>query len=254
MGEDEITITLTGKTEFISVGSFLEVVQNSLGILRELDAAISGHSASVKWRISAASLNSPLAVTIFPDNPTDMGIGRDILNDYTKGLRQVEQDDKHVPSHFNEAALEYAKKLVSVLNDDITRIAFTTPWDKPVVPSQRVAANVDKLLPKEHDELGTFEGNLETLSVHGGTTFLIWDVVTGYRIECRFPSDMYEDAYAAFTKRVAVYGRIRFSRHGKPKYVVVEKLRQLRSQSELPQAKDLEKTPRSGEWVVRDID
>jgi hypothetical protein len=132
-------------------------------------------------------------------------------------------------------SLQKAKELVSVLNDGIQRIALGTPWEDPVVPTQHLAANADALLPKPHEEHGSMEGRLETLSVHGGSTFAIWDAMSGQRIECHFPSTMLPEAQEAFNRRVLVSGIIRYSSEGRAKSIIVEKLRPLRGQEELPQ-------------------
>jgi hypothetical protein len=96
--------------------------------------------------------------------------------------------------------------------------------------------NIDFL----HEEIGTIEGKLETLTVRGSRKFNIWDRVTDRRVECSFPKDMLQEAIAAFAQRVAVHGRVRYSASGDPIRIAVEELRRLRSQEELPQAKDLE--------------
>ncbi len=241
MNEDKLTITLTGKKEFIPYKSFLSAVDNTIALLRDLDSSISGRSSgSVEWQISSVSMNSPLAFTVFADAGADIAIGRDILDACTHGLRQIESSSDRIPRYFTINALEHASKLVAVLNDGIDRISIATPWDRPVLPSQRISLHVNRLLPKEHEELGSFEGVLKTLSIAQSFNFAIWDVISNRRIECRFAESMLEEAHANFGKRVSVYGIIRYSRTGKPQYIRVENMYQLREQNELPQAKDLE--------------
>jgi len=258
--DDRLTITLTGEEEFIEVAPFLSVVENTVAILREIDIAISDtHKMMTDWRIGAVSLNSPLAFTVVADSRANqVQMGRQILDVCLSGFRQIEAGTKCTPAYFTEEALERAKKVVSTLNNGIARIAISTPWGKPFVASQHMAATIDKLLPKEHDELGTLEGKLETLSVHGNLSFAIWDVMTGARIECRFPENMLAEAHEAFTHRVAVYGKVRYSRTGKPKTISVQELKRLRSQGELMQAKDLEtlrsRSSNNSEWGIREID
>ena len=241
MDQDRLTIRMTGKGEFISLASFLSVAESTLELLKDIDASISGsRRGSVEWRIADVSLNSPLTLTVFADTQNGTNAGREVIEVCTYGLRQVERSADVIPAYFSNEALEHAKKIVAPLNDDVERVALIGPSGDTVTPSQRLAANVDDLLPKEHDELGSVEGKLETLSIHGGTTFAIWEVLTGARVECRFPPEMLDEAHAAFRHRVSVSGRIRYSRTGRPLSIRVEHIRILRSSSELPQARDLE--------------
>lgn len=118
----------------------------------------------------------------------------------------------------------------------------------PHILSQRIAASADRLLPKEHDELGGFEGNLETLTVHGRTQFAIWDVVTGVRIECNIEPSEIATAQENFNKRVYVSGKIRYGRDGRPKSIAVDGVKDLRAKEDLPQARDLENTSDTPKW------
>jgi hypothetical protein len=133
-------------------------------------------------------------------------------------------------------------------------------------------------LSTEHEELGSLEGILEanhsTTPHHGleprvynrtnppeggcpepalagfvpcrhgvparGSGFTLSEAVTGARVPCRFPPEQLAEARVASGNRVALFGRIRYSRAGTPLSISVEQIRRLRAQSELPQARDLE--------------
>jgi hypothetical protein len=241
MSDSLFTIRVTGRSEFVSVSAFVSVVQNTLEILHGLDIAISENPSGVlEWRIAEVSLNSPLTMTIFAEAEDETGVDRQVVSAYSEGLEHLDKDGETVPTYFNDALLEKARKLVSVLNDGVAKIAFVSSWTDPVEPSQRVAAHVDRLLPPDHEEWGSIEGKLEVLSIHGGASFNIWNVISGARVTCRIPSEMLDEAHAAFGKRTAVQGKIRYDRRGKPVSISVHHIRILREQSELPQSRDLE--------------
>jgi hypothetical protein len=238
---DRITIVLTSATEFVPVASVIEVIESATGILHDVGSNISQRSGgALEWQIAEISMASPLRIAMFAEDEEDPALPAETVRATTRGLRQIEESPDARPAFFDAGTLEKAKRLVSVLNNGVTRITIADPWTEPVIPSQRLAANVDELLPKEHEEIGSCEGRIESLSIHGRTTFGIWDAVTGRAVECRFPQELYQEAYSLFGQRVLVTGLVRYSRAGGPKVVRVESIRRLRSQSELPQARDLE--------------
>jgi hypothetical protein len=238
MADDELIIRLIGREEYISAASFITVVHNTLAILKEVDAEISEQRlGSLMWRIKDVSLNSPLTVTLLGESRVDeLDYGRDVIEAYTEGLRQIDRSPENIPPFFTIAALSQAKRLVAVLNDGIERIFFSLPEQEPVVPTQRVAANVDELT-QVYEELTTFEGGLDSVTLHGKRIFYVWDVFDG-RIACRFPKDMLDQVRTLLGERVSVYGKARFSRAGKPLSIEIVEARRLPSQEELAQLKD----------------
>jgi len=240
MMDDQLTIRVVPREEYVSAASFLSIVQNTLAILREVDAQISEQrQGSLTWQIKDVSLNSPLTMTIFGETTAeDLDYGRDVIEAYTDGLRQVDTSPARIPEFFTFEALRRAKSLVSVLNDGIERVIFSTPRREAVMPTQRVAANVDELT-QSYEELTSFEGRLESATIHSKNRFYVWDVFDG-RISCSFSKDLLDDVRELFGHRVSVYGRARYSRTGRPLSIDVLDLKRLRDQEELPQFEDFQ--------------
>ncbi len=250
MNDERLTILVTSRTERIPVGPFLSVVTDTLAILHDIDAAVSGQRRGLlNWRIADMSLSSPLGLTMVAESEQDSYSGREVITACTEGIRQLQSSAEAVPQYFSDKTLEQAKHLVSVLNGEIESVRLVAEWTRAAAPDQSLAANVDALLPKEHDELGTLVGKLEMLSMHERTMFAIWEVISGARIECYIPEERLDEAHEAFGRRVSVSGKIRYSKAGQPIRIHVEELRALRPQEELPQLKDLE-----GISITGDVD
>jgi hypothetical protein len=240
MSEGQLTIRLTGTTETISVDAFLSAVGSAVDLLKEIDAAVSRkRKGTVSWFIAAASMSSPLQVTVRGTSGVEPVMVDEVIRFSVEGLRELETDGHVVPTYFTDEALEHAKRLVSVLDADIAKIRLTALDVEPVTPTQRVAASADELLPVEREELGTFVGTLETLTVRGKTRFMIWDVITGTRIECLIPREKLDEAHRAFNRRVAVYGLVRYARTGKPKSIQVRDLRVKRGWDDMLRVADM---------------
>src|SRR5579871_5121448 len=185
MSEERLAIILAAKADAISVDSLVSVLSNVVDILGDVEASTAETPRpKTEWQVVNATVNSPLNIAIGPAGDSDY-ITRRAMNAAVSGMRQIEHSASMIPPHFTYHTLERAKKLVAVLNDGIARLLLVPPDGETLVLTQRTAAHVDELLPSPHEEIGSFEGRLETLSIHKTKTFAIWDEVTGARIECR---------------------------------------------------------------------
>jgi hypothetical protein len=169
----EITIKVRAREDFVPVRSFLTIIDSTLSILKELEHA--KHYVSAEWKVSAASLQSPLTLTIGCDDAN----GQELVREYLGVFEETEKSEKFSPDRWTQKTLEGAKRVVSVLNDGVSQITFVSPGIEAISPTQRVAASVDYLLAPAYEDYGSFEGRLETLSVHGRTRFNIFDQITG---------------------------------------------------------------------------
>jgi hypothetical protein len=221
MPKAEITIKVRARDELVPVRSFLTIVDSALSILKELQH--SKHYASAEWKISAASLQSPLTFTIGSDDPN----GQELVREYLGVFKEAEKSEKFPPDRWTQKTLEGAKRVVSVLNDGVAQITFTSAGIETISPTQRVAATVDYLLAPAYEDYGSFEGRLETLSVHGRTRFNIFDPITGRPVSCYFKEGQLEKAHSAFNHRVLITGTVKYSRIGQPVSVIVDDIRVL---------------------------
>lgn len=252
MISDSLTIKITGKNNnIIPATSFLVVVYNMLRVLRDVDAAVAKDpdnilkTSSLEWSISKTEMNSPLTLDIVPllsSQPNDYqdDNGRKVLIACEQGLRAIENDSKAVPPYFREKTLLAASKVVRVLNDGVRSIEIFTPYTKPLLLTQRLAAHVDEMVSLTYTDFGTFEGRLASLSVHGRSMFRIEDEIYGY-ITCYFKEEHLEELkHGMFSERVAVFGEAKYSPSGQPISIQVEQIERLRSRNDLPQFADLE--------------
>jgi hypothetical protein len=231
MPKAEITIRVRARDEFVPVDSFLTIVGNTLSMLRAIDRTVRRQAKSAEWQISAASLQSPLSLTISSDDPQSEYVVREYLGTLDAIEKSPDISKERVPF----TVLERAKELVSVLNNGVAQMTFSAPHATPVQPTQRVAANVDYLTAPAYEDFSSFEGRMETLSVHGRDVFRIYDDLTGQSIACFFSPDKLDEAYGAFNKRVSVSGNAKYSRIGRPVSIRVETIRMLRGGVRLDQ-------------------
>lgn len=259
--EDILKIEVTGKTEAIPVDSFLELVSGTLSVLQDLDVAISQtENATLDWEIVGASLNSPLLLTIEAKSEVNMDVAPEVIRAYLDGIEQIEKGHENPPPYFTESLLRKTREIVAVLNDGIKKVVFSTPSRAPVVPSRTLLENVTIILDAQgseddtetvielhvhsysrKEEKATITGTLETITVHGTKPkFVIYDPLTGNKIDCFFPEELLDEVKQALPSRVRVSGTAKYNKQGYPISIIVETFKPLRSREQLPSFKDLE--------------
>lgn len=241
MATRRIGITLSG--DMIPLSLFLEASRGLNALLSEIDVAISG-SRNLEWTIENLSIGSAnLAVTPSLLHEDSIDQSALVISSALLGMEKIEKGGQW-PEHFTETALLKAKEIVSIINGKVERVALfgnAGEGSVRVRVTQRVAANVDQLVGTSTTARGALEGTLETITIHGGAAFNIYDVITARRIRCMCDRRTLNELTSpeVIGKRILVDGEIRFNLHGQPVSIKVAEHRLLRDRKDLPQAKDI---------------
>lgn len=100
--------------------------------------------------------------------------------------------------------------------------------------------HVQAVLTPAVRSIGTIEGELEGLIVHGDKRFLLYDRLTGRRVTCYFGDSVSWDGRGdVFGKRVAVTGEIRSLRSGERASINVSKYYVFPHEDDLPSAEEV---------------
>ncbi|MEQ8800314.1 MAG: hypothetical protein RJQ08_02225 [Salinisphaeraceae bacterium] len=215
MSKHSVKITLDGESDTISADSFVKIVKNTLSVLRDL------HPDSSKWYIGEASHNSPLSIELFGKEPASA----ESIGLFLDGMSNLESQPDERPRGFNDLNLTRAKSIVSVLDDSVGSIVYSTPdREEPLRVTQRVAASADKVKGKsERTVLTDLEGRLGKITVHGGTSeFCIYERINSAPVTCVFDPKEAETIGGLITHRVRVFGEAKYSRFGRPLRVKVK--------------------------------
>lgn len=106
--------------------------------------------------------------------------------------------------------------------------------------SSRLVAHVEAVLAPELTSIGSVEGKLLGLIIHGKSRFLIFDPLTGRQVICYFTGRVeWESVLKAFGKRVAVTGFIRSRRSGEKVSIQVSRLHVFPPDEELPSSQEM---------------
>jgi hypothetical protein len=237
----EVTIQLGGKQP-LTVDSLAVALDNTLQMLRNIEAHFVGDGDPLRWEIVRAGMASPLSITLVaraPRGQAKQRTGDKVVKAWVGGLRAIEEG-AHLPEHFDEETLEAAKRLASVATEDGPTLKIFSPGEEEIELDERAVANVQEIVAKakHYIDFGTIEGMLEQISIHKGPSFSIWESLTNYRVDCQATLEQLEKAKELLGRRVAITGRIRYKNH-KPQSIDIESIRILRPSAALPQPRDI---------------
>ena len=81
---------------------------------------------------------------------------------------------------------------------------------------------------------GTVVGNLETISIHNGLEFRVWEEDSARPVRCYVSDSQRDRALRLLGRRVVVSGNIKADRYGKPLSMKVESFDIVHDQDSLP--------------------
>ena len=163
-----------------------------------------------------------------------------ITHTTVEGFRVLEQEAEF-PKEFSERAVENALKLSRISSRKDAKRFPVRIIDKrrATAIGREVFNNASALLDWKYEDLGTVEGALEAVSVHGQYEVRIYEPVWSRSIRCVVNEEFLEVALSLFRRRVEVKGLIRYTKNGLPTSVKVEGITPLPDPSELPSYKEL---------------
>lgn len=229
-----ITIRIEEEDNRLPFNAFFDAVAGTVSILKDIDSEMSTEKKqSLEWDISSVSMHSPLEFTL-EAIPYDESMRRDPITPFLDDVNRLERGEK---AHFlNQKQQNRLKKIVGALDKGIRSITFNSNGNAAKVSRVIVDTIMDYSVKKsDHYEIGSIEGRLEVISVHGKDSIKVWDRRFNDEVTCTLSDEKLEEAKRALGKRVKIRGRIKYHKKH-PKYVVdVFDIRVLREIKELPQ-------------------
>ncbi|HVX33290.1 MAG TPA: hypothetical protein VHA80_09135 [Solirubrobacterales bacterium] len=208
----------------VDLRSLANASQKFASLIDEVGGDFAGVERPVKWivEVEPGSVLLPLQAEAAIDDLRP-GVAEQIGGVIADGLALLEREPVR-PEYFTDKALDLAKEL-AMLGGDKLPIAVRN-GRSPVRITNQLAANVEKVLGEPRETIGTIEGRLDALNVHGQSPhFSIWPA-GDKRVKCSFGQrlDLDHDILPAVKKRVAAHGRIKTRPSGERLSVVVDEL------------------------------
>jgi hypothetical protein len=232
-----LLLTLDGPRKAIAARDFARALDNSVGILQELNTALVSDDGAVDWYVDAlreGSLETQLIGR--PRGSADERLAGQVCMAFVDGLATIDRADA-LPSFFSDQSLRRLQNISRLVGRDGVRRFSATYLEEQVSAgvTESAAENIRQLLAPKFSALGSVMGRLEVISVHGRRPrYNIYDSVTRRAVRCQFEPEALEEVKRALGQRVIVEGIVKRNRKGQPLTVEEPKLRVLPQENELP--------------------
>lgn len=213
--------------EHVPAGKFMAAAKSFFSLLDEVAAEVSGRRNAVNWSVSVEKGSVVLGVEPFSYGP-DVPVRR-IISTVNAGLRELERKP-HRPADFNDRALTSARDLAQVCDGRMItktsiRLLRGKKSTKPL-EFKKTEAHINAILGAPIRDYGTIEGHLRTISIQGGSHFMLYDALTNDSIYCRIEEALLDEAWRLMRgrHRIAVSGMISYRKSGHPTRIDVEEM------------------------------
>ncbi len=236
-----LRLQVLGEPRTITVGAFVSALEDWLKVLSDLDSAISGEPrGSLDWFVAELSTGSLAVEVESRSRLEDKNYGPDVAESFVTGIQQVEREGTS-PPYLSEDGMRSMRHLVRLIGREGTSGFVVTHLTRTVEVSARASANIDQLIRVQQRSIGSVEGRLETISIHGKRPrFIVYHGPTRKAVTCRFDADRWLDTVKdGLGRRVNVKGAVHYNAKGEPLRVDLEDMRLLRKKEELPSTAEI---------------
>lgn len=219
----------------LSLGMFHRTVQDIHRLIQDIDYAVTKERVGKRWVIEELRSSVP-TITIRP-LLDEANITAVILD----GLETVTRGSDEPPLYFAEEALEHIQRMkrLFVGRDRIRLLELSQGNGKKAVIREDIGQKVGRILRGGYSNLGSLEGTLEALNLHGNPTFTVWERLGKTPVRCHFPKEREwkEQVKALLERRVLIAGKIRYFTNGVPRSITeISSVEEVVAQPEFPKA------------------
>lgn len=231
-----LTFSIYPDGEAVPVGLFIKAIDNIARLVRDVDYAVTKERTGRRWIVSKLHSSTP-TITLRPmlgDTATMEAIFEGLhLMTTTVPLEP--------PVYFTEDALDDLRQMRRLFTgrERAKRLVFTTDGERTATVERNIEDKVTRILAGGYWALGSIEGTLEAVNLHGNPTFTIWDRVSRTPVRCYFPKERgwMDRVKGLLEKRVLVRGKVNYFRNGLPRSIAnIEEIEDMTPNASLPKA------------------
>lgn len=196
---DTVTLVLDGK---VTLPDFAAAVAHFNGLISALGSEVAG-GAVIEWQVVSLQTSSAIA--------TAKGFGMAQAVGIVVSAYELVGDslEKNQPIPYGPRVAREARGIAALINGNIESVRFETEQRDVLVRHRFEEIDAGPplgVLPKV--TIGAVEGEVETLSKHGGLRFTLYDTLHHKAVSCYLRPGSEEIMRDAWGKRVVVVGRV----------------------------------------------
>jgi len=227
----------------VDLPEFWRATGNFLGLLQEVDSSVAQtKNGNLRWRITDLQQDpSPvIGVTPLLKRPavdTRVRVEQEVIANVGSITERGERN-----RYLSDAALARVGKIAkttrvigesSIYTESAEDFALTTTI------SVKTLDQVQDLISPSSISFGTIAGSLDTISVHNGLEFRVWDVEFKRPVRCFIPAKSKEQAMNLLGAKVVVTGMMKADKYGRPLSMQVETFDLVPATADLPTIEEM---------------
>lgn len=223
-----LRLDIQGTPREVLLRSLLDTGQRALYVLGELDAAFSERRGeTLDWLVNDLSRNGSLTLEIHSvvRRSRRKGIedvGERVTRAFVDSFTSIEHGGDS-PPYLTERGMANALRMAQVagVRGAHALRASVPHTDRHIEITAQSAENLRRLIRPVGESIGSVEGKLEGISLHRGTSLVVYQAATEKAVTVRLPKgmqwgDVREEVYNLLGKRVSISGRLRRNQRGEP--------------------------------------
>lgn len=230
--QSDLTLEIDGSD--VTPEKFLRGVRSFFAILTEVTTQVGGKRTAVQWTVQVREGSNLIGIS--PRAGFDPAVVARITDAVSGGISQLETLAAE-PPYFTERAMKSLSELARVTDTD-NRVRVWVRRE-PISVTAHSAANVGTILESEHEDYGSIEGRLRTITDRGGVQFVVYEPLWDRPVRCYIPEDLVNQAMEAWRDRVEVYGVIKYRKDGNPISINVDDLVPMIGSAVVPNFRDV---------------
>jgi hypothetical protein len=233
-----------GEGTTVELPELVGALGDFLGLLREVDSSVAEkRRGNLIWRVTTLERSPSPLVGVTPQmqrkavNDTGERVERELIANVS-AITDMGERTKLL----SDAALNRVERIAKMAPKIGPSSIYTTT--KSAVPltttvTVKTLTQIQDLTSVKSTSFGTVSGSLDSISVHRGLEFRVWDDQTNRRVRCIFEKKQESQAKDMLGKKVMVTGMVRADRYGRPIFMKVENFDPLIPRKDLPTIEEM---------------
>src|SRR5713101_942920 len=183
-----------GLRDRVTLAQLIDALKNLLGVLRDLDSAISKDArGTIIWEVAFLEKKSPPTIGLVgrPRQEVLEDISGTVESEFINGVTLLYNSEER-GTNYSDTALAKIQRLAKQSKKLGDLRVFTKEGhdDQSAVIGESTFNHIEQLIGPKYVSIGSVLGSLDSITVHRANEFRVWDENTGKPVTCFFSKDM----------------------------------------------------------------
>ena len=217
-----------GTADQIPLKTFVDSLSHFMFVLKDLDASIAKDSSgNMEWDVVSLQKNSPAVVGVAPRiKRGHLDTSRIVEDEFIENVTLLSSRGERTDL-LSDSALKRVQSLAAPTKS-VGPIEIYLNGNGPVRARANITEitlnNIRGLTSPKYSAFGTIYGSLDSISVHKGNEFRVWNERTRKPVTCKFTEDELDRVKSYLGIRVMVSGTMLSNAAGNPISMAVQEL------------------------------